>query len=152
MQVAKRSTDFIVAFFRGGSGLHRAQISFHFLNHKTQLKLQTERGTLFLSLAEMEQWGLLVLLFFFLFCSRNYRFVYFSSLALIVAFQVLSQFASCGSIFCLNFLDLFCSFFLWFSVVFLSFHHFFFFFYNFLRLSHLLWSFECGIFFSILFL
>lgn len=124
MQVAKRSTDFTVAFFRGGSGLHRAQISFHFLNHKTQLKLQTERGTLFLSLAEMEQWGLLVLLFFFLFCSRNYRFVYFSSLALIVAFQVLSQFASCGSIFCLNFLDLFCSFFCdfqWFFFLFITF-------------------------------
>lgn len=69
--------------------------------------------------------------------------------SLIVAFQVLPQFARCRSIFCLNFLDLFCSFFVIFSGFF-SFHHFFFFIFTFFRLSHLLWSFECGNF-SILF-
>lgn len=65
------------------------------------------------------------------------------SFRLIVAFQVLPQFARCRSIFCLNFLDLFCSFFVIFSG-FSSFHHFFFFFFSFFRLSHLLWSFKCG--------
>lgn len=39
--------------------------------------------------------------------------------SLIVAFQVLPQFARCRSIFCLNFLDLFCSFFVIFSGFFL---------------------------------
>lgn len=61
---------------------------------------------------------------------------FFFFFSLIVAFQVLPQFARCRSIFCLNFLDLFCSFFVIFSGF--SIHHFFFLFY-FFRLSHLLW-------------
>lgn len=65
MQVAQRSTDITVAAPRGGStGCARAQIYVHCLNHKTQLKLQTERGTLFLSLSSRD--GAMGIIYFLL--------------------------------------------------------------------------------------
>lgn len=71
---------------------------------------------------------------------------FFFFFSLIVAFQVLPQFARCRSIFCLNFLDLFCSFFVIFSGF--SIHHFFSFF-TFLDCRICCDSFECGDFFNI---
>lgn len=78
-----------------------------YLNHKTQLKLQTERGTFFFFILSSRDLGMQsrrILFHLSLFLLPKLSCLcFFFFIWLIVDFQVLPQFARCWSIFCLNF-------------------------------------------------
>lgn len=100
-----------------------------YLNHKTQLKLQTERGTFFFSFSLAETWGCNQggFCFIFLFsCSRNYRVcVFFSSSDWLWIFKSFLNLLGVDRFFVLIFRFVL-QFFLWFfSGFFITFFHFF---------------------------